>query len=915
MMSVSYLNLVKLPQPIIILMMLHLQAELFMIGSCWRMGDANASCLHKERRALLGMKNAFVDDYGRLSSWGSSPDCCRWSGVLCNPHSGHVEMLDLYGDYDSWRPLRGEISPSLMDLQNLNYLNLSSNDFNQSQIPKFFGSLTKLRYLDLSSSFFGEKIPIELCKLANLLVLDISFNDLVGSMPFHLANLSSLQELRLDWNHLVGNIPSRLGNLSSLEILQIGYNDGLKIDDKSLDAIEWLSNLRSLTSLDLSYVSNLNYSDNLLPIIGKLPNLRELRLANCSLTDNNILLTPPSHLNFSRSLLTLDLGENKLTSSVFPWLFNLSSNLAYLSLSNNHLGGPIPVDLGKNMNSLVTLDLSYNDLNGTISDIHFDNLTELEDLYLSDNLLTLKFSNDWIPPFQLQHLWLEHCKLGPGFPRWLRTQNNLQSVSFSHAEINDSIPEWFWRLIEGAHSLRIESSNLTGVIPDLPLEFNFYHISLASNQIRGFIPPFLLKSQFLYISENLISKFVLPPSGKGKSAIVENLVYLNLSNNNLLGELPDCWDHFKSLRILDLSNNQLLGRIPDSMGSLSQLQQLVLRNNCFNGGLPSLKNATELAMLDLEKNDLSGPIPPSWTSDNLKELETLSLRMNKLDGKLPLHLCYLPKARVLDLSVNKFIGPIPSCLDKLVAMSQKYVINDSDYNINLIQNGTVRESGIFYWKLPMVWKGRELVYEDHYGLVNIDFSNNQLEGEMPIGIVKLAELRFLNLSSNKLSGKIISEIGQLKSLETLDLSRNHFDGEIPSSLAEISSLNTLDLSNNNLTGQIPIGTQLQSFEPSRYEGNPYLCGRPLDKLCPSEDHPFGNETQANQPAHEDDTFMKGFYESLGVGFAVGFWIVFGSLLAIRSWRHASFNLVGKVSNYIYVATMLLVARWRRWLPN
>ncbi|XP_028789512.1 receptor-like protein EIX2, partial [Neltuma alba] len=779
MMSVSCLNLVKLPQPIIILMMLHLQAELFIIGSCWRMGDTNASCLHKERRALLSMKNAFVDDYGRLSSWGSSPDCCHWSGVLCNPRTGHVEKLHLYGGRWPSQPLRGEISPSLMDLQTLNYLNLSFNDFNQSQIPKFFGSLTKLRYLDLSGSSFGENIPTELCKLSNLLILDLFFNDLVGSMPFHLANLSSLQELRLDWNYLVGNIPSRLGNLSSLEILRIGYNNGLKIDDKSLAAIEWLSNLRSLTLLDLSYVSNLNYSHNLLSIIGKLPNLRELWLANCSLTDNNILSTPPSHLNFSASLLALYLDDNKLTSSLFPWLFNLSSNLAYLSLYNNHLGGPIPIDFGKNMNSLVSLDLFYNDLNGTISDIHFDNLTKLESLDLSNNLLTLKFSTDWIPPFQLKQLWLWQCKLGPGFPRWLRTQNNLKYLSIHDAEINDSIPEWFWRLVKGAHSLQIESSNLTGVIPDLPIEFDVPEISLASNQIRGSVPPFLLNSQILDISANLISKFV-HSCAKRRSAIVENLAVLNLSSNNLSGELLGCWDHFKSLQILDLSNNQLSGRIPKSMGSLSQLKQLVLQHNCFTGGLPSFENATKLGMLDLGENNLSGPIPPSWTRDNLKELETVSLRMNKLDGKLPLHLCYLPKARVFDLSFNKFTGPIPSCLDKLVAMAQKYVLNVSEYYINVFENGTFHVVEVFYWKLPMVWKGRELVYDDRYGLMNIDLSHNQLEGEMPTGIGKLVELRFLNLSSNNLSGKIISEIGQLKSLEALDLSRNHFDGEIPS---------------------------------------------------------------------------------------------------------------------------------------
>ncbi|XP_028791141.1 receptor-like protein EIX1 [Neltuma alba] len=598
-MSVSYLTFVKLLQPIIILTLL-LQAELFIIGSCWRTGDANTSCLHKERRALLNMKNAFVDDSGRLSSWGSSPDCCHWSGVLCNPDTGHVEMLHLHGDFETKQPLRGEISSSLTELQKLNYLDLSFNDFNGSQIPKFLASLSKLRYLGLSDSSFGKEIPTELGKLSNLRILNHSDNSLVGNIPFHLANLLGLQELHLDWNHLVGNIPSQLGNLSSLKILSIGNNDALELDDKSLVNFEWLSNLQSLILLDLSSVFNLNYSSKLLPIIGKLPNLRELWLANYSLTDNNILSTPPSHLNFSTSLVTLVFDDNKLTSSLFPWLFNLSSNLADLSLQNNHFTGPIPVDFGKNMNSLVSVCLSDNELNGTISDIHFDNLTKLQDLELSNNLLTLKFSNHWIPPFQLRVLGLAHCKLGPGFPRWLRTQNNLQVLSIFDAEINDSIPKWFWRLIEGANVLQIESSNLTRAIPDWPLEFNVYDIPFASNQIKGAIPPFLLKIRSLDISQNQISKFVLP-CDKQMSAIVENLAVLNLSSNNLLGQLPNCWDHFKSLRILDLSNNQLSGRVPNSIGSLTQLKMLVLRNNRFSGGLPSLENTNEMGMLDLEK--------------------------------------------------------------------------------------------------------------------------------------------------------------------------------------------------------------------------------------------------------------------------------------------------------------------------
>ncbi|PNX57822.1 receptor protein kinase-like protein, partial [Trifolium pratense] len=102
-------------------------------------------------------------------------------------------------------------------------------------------------------------------------------------------------------------------------------------------------------------------------------------------------------------------------------------------------------------------------------------------------------------------------------------------------------------------------------------------------------------------------------------------------------------------------------------------------------------------------------------------------------------------------------------------------------------------------------------------------------------IGNLIELVSLNLSSNNLSGEITSKIGRLASLDSLDLSRNYFFGPIPPSLAHIDRLSMLNLSYNNLSGRIPIGTQLQSFEASSYEGNVDLCGKPLDKKCPGDE--------------------------------------------------------------------------------
>ncbi|KHN19954.1 Phytosulfokine receptor 1 [Glycine soja] len=126
-------------------------------------------CIEREREALLQFKAALVDPYGMLSSWTTS-DCCQWQGIRCTNLTAHVLMLDLHGQLHysyafnritgilSQRFIRGEIHKSLMELQQLNYLNLSSNDFQGRGIPEFLGSLTNLRYIDLVQSHFNLEI-------------------------------------------------------------------------------------------------------------------------------------------------------------------------------------------------------------------------------------------------------------------------------------------------------------------------------------------------------------------------------------------------------------------------------------------------------------------------------------------------------------------------------------------------------------------------------------------------------------------------------------------------------------------------------------------------------------------------------------------------------------------------------------
>ena len=170
-------------------------------------------CIDEEREALLTFKQSLVDEHGVLSSWGREADkrdCCKWRGVHCSNTTGHVKVLNLLtSDEENARRkvLKGEISPALLELHDIRHLDLSNNHFSASPVPEFIGSLSKLRYLNLSCS-----IPLEL--------------------PRTLRNFSGLEYLNLENSHLF-----------------------------SVGSLEWLSRLSSLRHLDLSYINLTKSSD------------------------------------------------------------------------------------------------------------------------------------------------------------------------------------------------------------------------------------------------------------------------------------------------------------------------------------------------------------------------------------------------------------------------------------------------------------------------------------------------------------------------------------------------------------------------------------------------------------------------------------------------------------------------------
>ena len=135
---------------------------------------------------------------------------------------------------------------------------------------------------------------------------------------------------------------------------------------------------------------------------------------------------------------------------------------------------------------------------------------------------------------------------------------------------------------------------------------------------------------------------------------------LNLSFNQLSGQIPTELGKLTSLQILGLGDNQLSGAIPAELGSLSNLQTLGLGDNQLNGAIPAeLGGLSNLRSLGLGDNQLSGPIPAELGS--LLNLRGLLLSDNStLSGPLPGPFTGLTSLTTLWLDGTELCAPTDS---------------------------------------------------------------------------------------------------------------------------------------------------------------------------------------------------------------------------------------------------------------
>ncbi|XP_074587009.1 receptor-like protein EIX2 [Curcuma longa] len=894
-----------------------------------------SSCLAVERDALFAFRAGMNGMRQSTPSWEEEEDCCKWEGVVCHPTTRHVVKLKLSERIQQdHRGQVHEINSSLLALTELKHLDLSYNYFYNVPFPKFIGYFKKLKYLNLSSSFFTGSIPLAFRNLTKLRYLDLD-----GALDYEqqhidnldwLTNLSSLKHLDIsglrltnlaewilpssvqgslnalimrDCNLSAFPVSSSNVNFTSLEILDIyGNNFNSRFP-------QWVCNVSSLEHLNLGFSG---FYGTIPEAIGGLTSLTYLDLSN----NFNVEGTIPRTITHLQRLELLSLQGNRLSGSLASWIVHLTS-LTLADLCDNTLNGSIPTGIGK-LSNLTSLYLCGNKLQGSVSEVHLANLTRLEDLDLSYNNLKVSFDPNWVAPFQLATVQLMRCGIGPQIPRWLQLQTRIETLDLSDNQIAGTLPSWLWNLSSSTlQFLYLSSNQIKGKLPTFSEVSRLQELRLDSNGLEGQLDDFF--------SYNYSSTQVESPTQSDvvllslANNILEGgiplsicnwtrLVFLHFSNNSLTGEIPYCLgESLQELMTLNLACNHLFGEIPTTIGFMRQLSRLALNNNGFSGQLPSsLQNCTNLFYLDLAYNAFAGSLP-AWMGESLQRLQVLHLGFNNFSGNIPEQLTQLEELEILNLSNNSFSGSLPFGMGNFTAMAST---SQSWYQPTVFLNkrghyvhGTPYSH---YVDLVISTKGQNLHYPYDSELTkSLDFSGNSLIGEIPPGIGRLKGLQNLNLARNHLSGSIPEEIGEMESLESLDLSVNELSGNIPNSLANLNFLAYLNLSYNNLVGKIPSGHQLQTLnDTSRYMGNPGLCGPPLSNDC-----------SVAESVHEVHK-MKDFewiwlFIPMIVGFVMGFWTFCGLLFFKTEWRYAYFRGIDSCYDRILLQLHLCLARLSR----
>ena len=693
--------------------------------------------------------------------------------------------------------------------------------------------------LDLSDNNLVGVLPDEINDLGGLEFLVVSNNQLTA-LP-NLDDLTKLETLTCNYN-LLDSLPN-LDNLINLRSLRCGKNNIVELP--SLDNLVFLENLYcfdnqldSLPNLDsLANLISLNCYNNQIKVIPSLDNLTNLQDFRCF---NNELSEIPN-LDNNPLLHTISCGGNRAVTAL-PNLDN-QINLQRLWFGYNN------VDTLQNLDHMINLNWLQAMGNNLKELPNLDSLTNLQRLFCHQNELTE------LPPLDnLTNLYDIRCYLNQldfGDMELIVNQPFMPLITFEYApqdsvgmetchalstgdtdtliiQTGGSMNQYQWMkdtvdIVGATDSIYVIASAtptdageyVCHITSPLAPELTLYsHIQAVTVDI-GLEQDSLVLVELYNATDGTnwvnqdnwltgeLSTWYGVTLGPGDCRVSG----LDLSDNNLVGMIPETFKELEAMESLILSRNQLT-YLP-SLGKMSKLERLACDYNqlpnlvgidsLFNleylycdhnelDSLSSLSNATYLRILECQNNNLQ--LLPSL--GGLDSLEELHCSYNQLDS-LP-NLGDLSKLLVLQCR-NNHLTELPS-FDNLLSLRFLYCDSNQLARLPNLTNTTdlrwIECLGNQLDSLPAL---------NHLSLFQrLQCSYNQLLA-LP-NLDSLSNLKWLYCGGNQLNE--LPNLDNLTSLEAIECFSNQLDS-LPS-LDNLENLLSLNCSDNQLTSLPSLNT-------------------------------------------------------------------------------------------------------------
>ena len=641
--------------------------------------------LDTDKQVLLKLKsyleNQTLADSGGYMNWNkNTSNPCEWTGISCsliNRTSWRVVSVDLSASFKG-----GEIFQNFSQLTELTHLDLSRNTL-IGVIPEDLRRCQKLVYLNLSHNILeGE---LNLTGLTSLQTLDLSTNRIQGELGLNFpAICDSLVTLNVSDNHFAGRIDGCFDQCPRLQYLDLSTNNltgsiwtgfarlrEFSVSENNLSGIVPPNAFPGNCSLE-----KLDLSEN--GFAGKAPK----EIANCKdlgildLSSNNFTGNVPEEIGSISGLRSLLLGNNSFSRDIPETLLNLT-NLFILDVSSNGFGGDIQEIFGK-FKQVKFLVLRANSYTGGLNTSGIFTLTNLYRLDLSFNNFSGPLPSEISQMSGLKYLTLTYNQFSGPIPPELGNLTSLQILDLAYNNFSGPIPPSLGNL-SSLLWLMLAGNSLTGKIPpELGNCTSLLWLNLANNQLSGILPPKLAK-----IGTNAMATFESNRKSIGRVVAGHSeclamrrwipanyppfsFMYSILTRKNckslwyrLLKGYGGCYSiSLHTAGYVQLSGNQLSGEIPQEIGNMLNFTMLNVGDNNFSGKFPPQMGNLQLIVLNMTRNKFSGQIPGEI--GNMKYMQDLDLSWNNFSGSFPTSLVNLVDLTMFNISYNPLIsGPVP----------------------------------------------------------------------------------------------------------------------------------------------------------------------------------------------------------------------------------------------------------------